>query len=131
MQNEEPRTKRTAAGIESRNVPMFPLCIYMCVYSHLLRIRISTPSLLLSSETQGFYEFSGPKFATARCPRTRRIGNGCILLRDDDSKNLIARYVGGFMAAMIVNKLSLRIRGVELLAYLVKYSPTFNYARPR
>lgn len=35
------------------------------------------------------------------------------------------------MAAMIVNKLSLRIRGIELLACLVKYSPTFNYARPR
>lgn len=93
MQNEEPRTKRTAAGIESRNVPS--LYVYICVYSHLLGIRISTPSLLLSSETQGFYEFSGPKFATARCPRTRRIGNGCILLRDGDSKNLIVRYVGG------------------------------------
>lgn len=131
MQNEEPRTKRTAAGIESRNVPSLYVYIYVYVYSHLLRIRISTPSLLLSSETQGFYEFSSPKFATARCPRTRRIGNGCILLRDDDSKNLIARYVGGFMAAMIVNKLSLRIRGIELLACLVKYSPTFNYARPR
>lgn len=29
MQNEEPRAKRTAAGIESRNVPS--LYIYVCV----------------------------------------------------------------------------------------------------
>lgn len=31
MQNEEPRTKRTAAGIESRNVPSLYVYIYVCI----------------------------------------------------------------------------------------------------
>lgn len=57
MQNEEPRTKRTAAGIESRNVLYIYiyLCVYIYIYRHLLRIRISTVSLLPSSETGGVF----------------------------------------------------------------------------
>lgn len=78
MQNEEPRAKRTAAGIESRNV--LCICIYIYVYVYIgscyeFEYRLSR--CFSSRERMDFTSFlAAPEIRNRRCPR-RTIGNGC------------------------------------------------------
>lgn len=116
MQNEEPRTKRTAAGIESRNV--LYIYIYICVYIYIY-IGICYEfeyRLYRCFHRRKRAEFSSPKFTTTNKNNWKRFP-----LRVDDFKNAEVRNAGSSMIRPriygrdnTVNKVSLRIRGDKI-----------------